>query len=79
MLHAIQPARIQIAIGIFFERQRQRLGIELAALGKSQTVSLSAIYASHEAGDGRGQSADTRPDHDTFAEFLSLPFRHFRF
>jgi transposase len=24
-------------------------------------------------------SADTHPDHDTFAEFLSLPFRHFRF
>ncbi len=38
MLHAIQRARIQIAMGILFELQRQRLGIELPLASGSRTI-----------------------------------------
>jgi hypothetical protein len=31
MFYAVHCARVQIAVGIFFERQAQSLGIELAA------------------------------------------------
>src|SRR5205823_13801341 len=34
MLHTIQLTRVQIAVGVFFERQSQSLGIELAACGR---------------------------------------------
>ncbi len=31
MLDAIQPVRMEVAVGLFFERQSQRLGIEFSA------------------------------------------------
>ncbi len=41
MLHAIQPAGVQIATGFFIERQSQCLGIELAAFVEILSYSMA--------------------------------------